>query len=87
MDNAVPTIGSSAMLGTSNTMACLLEAMGKNLLGTPTIHAVFSEKVRSAYYSGETIMNLARKDSVESIAKEVIKYSKLISKELGYLGD
>lgn len=60
-DNAVPTIGSCAMLGTANTMACLSEAMGMSLPGSSTIPAVFSERMRAAYNSGEAIMNLVER--------------------------
>lgn len=40
MENAVLTIGSCAMLGTPNTMACLSEMMGMSLSGTSTVHVV-----------------------------------------------
>src|SRR5699024_1583738 len=47
-DNAVPTIGSCAMLGTANTMSCLSEAMGMTLPGTSTIPAVYSTRMAAA---------------------------------------
>ncbi len=59
-DNAVPTIGSCAMLGTANTMGCLSETMGMTLPGTSTIPAVYSSRMAAAYNSGKAIMNLIK---------------------------
>jgi dihydroxy-acid dehydratase len=59
-DNAVPTIGSCAMLGTANTMGCLSEAMGMTLPGSSTIPAVYSTRMAVAYESGQAIMTLVR---------------------------
>ena len=60
-NNAVPTIGSCAMLGTANTMACLAEAMGLALPGAAAIPAVYSERMRISYESGCAVMNLVNK--------------------------
>lgn len=60
-NHAVPTIGSCAMLGTANTMACLAEAMGLSLPGCAAIPAVYSERLRIAYESGLAVMNLVQK--------------------------
>ncbi|MCR5085631.1 MAG: dihydroxy-acid dehydratase [Succinivibrionaceae bacterium] len=59
-DHAVPTIGSCAMLGTANTMCCLAEAMGLALPGSATIPAVYSERLRAAFESGEALMEMVR---------------------------
>ena len=61
-NNAVPTIGSCAMLGTANTMCCLAEAMGMALPGTATIPAVYSQRMQAAYNSGLAVMNLIKHD-------------------------
>lgn len=58
-NNAVPTAGSCAMLGTANTMCCLAEAMGMALPGCATIPAsyarrqsiVFMKRVKPLYES------------------------------------
>lgn len=84
-DNAVPTIGSCAMLGTANTMACLSEAMGMSLPGTSTIPAVFSERVRAAYNSGEAIMNLVEKELTPKkiITKEALENTIMVYSAIG----
>ncbi len=60
-DNACPTIGSCAMLGTANTMCCLSEAMGMSLPGSAAIPAVYSQRMSVAFQSGKSIMNLVEK--------------------------
>lgn len=60
-DNACPTIGSCAMLGTANTMCCLAEAMGMSLPGSAAIPAVYSRRMGIAYESGKAIMNLVNR--------------------------
>lgn len=57
-NNAVPTIGSCAMLGTANTMCCLAEAMGLSLTGSAAIPAVYSRRQSAAFESGMAIVNL-----------------------------
>lgn len=61
-NNAVPTIGSCAMLGTANTMACLAEALGLSLPGCAAIPAVYSARMRISFESGLAVMNLVRKN-------------------------
>ncbi len=61
-DNACPTIGSCAMLGTANTMCCLSEAMGMSLPGSAAIPAVYSQRMAVAFQSGKAIMELVKKD-------------------------
>ena len=61
-NNAVPTIGSCAMLGTANTMCCLAEAMGMSLPGCAAIPAVYSRRQSIAFETGLQIMELVRKD-------------------------
>jgi dihydroxy-acid dehydratase len=61
-NNAVPTIGSCAMLGTANTMCCLAEAMGMSLPGCAAIPAVYSRRSSIAFETGQAIVNLIRQD-------------------------
>ena len=59
-NNAVPTEGSCAMLGTANTMSCLAEAMGIMLPGVSCIPAVYSMRLSAAYRTGKTIVELTK---------------------------
>ena len=59
-NNAVPTMGSCAMLGTANTMCCLAEAMGMALPGCAAIPASYSRRLSMAYESGEALMKLVK---------------------------
>ena len=59
-NNAVPTIGSCAMLGTANTMCCLSEVMGISLPGSAAIPAVYSRRQSIAFESGKAVMNLVK---------------------------
>ena len=56
---AIPGPGTCAMLGTANTMACLVEAMGLSLPGMAATPALTAEKVRLARASGERAVALA----------------------------
>lgn len=73
-EHAVPTVGSCAMLGTANTMACLTEAMGMALPGSAAIPAVYSERLAAAYQSGRAVMALLEKDIKP---KDIITYEAL----------
>ena len=59
-NNAVPTVGSCAMLGTANTMSCLAEAMGIMLPGVSCIPAVYSKRMAAAYETGRQIVELTK---------------------------
>ena len=61
-NNAVPTIGSCAMLGTANTMCCLAEALGMSLPGCAAIPAVYSRRQQIGFETGQAIMHLVRED-------------------------
>lgn len=61
-NNAVPTIGSCAMLGTANTMCCLAEVLGLSLPGSAAIPAVYSRRQSVAFESGLAVMELVRRD-------------------------
>lgn len=61
-NNAVPTIGSCAMLGTANSMCCLAEAMGMSLPGCAAIPAVYSRRHSIAFETGMAVMELVRQN-------------------------
>lgn len=61
-NNAVPTIGSCAMLGTANSMCCLAEVMGMSLPGSAAIPAVYSRRHSVAFETGMAVMELVRSD-------------------------
>ena len=49
-------VGSCPMIGTANTMSCLMEPLGLTLPGCGTSHAVQAEKLRYARDSGKRII-------------------------------
>lgn len=51
-------IGSCPMMGTANTMSCLMEPLGLSLPGCGTTHAAQAEKLRYARESGKLVMKL-----------------------------
>ena len=55
---ACPGPGSCSMMGTANTMSCIAEALGLSLPGCATAHAESPEKLRFAYDSGRSIVEL-----------------------------
>lgn len=59
-EETCPTTGVCAMMGTGNTMGCLIEAMGMCLPGAATVPAVFAAKRRLAKLTGERIVALVR---------------------------
>lgn len=62
-NNAVPTIGSCAMLGTANSMCCLAEVMGMSLPGSAAIPAVYSRRYSMAFETGLAVMELVKTDT------------------------
>ncbi len=56
------SIGACGMMGTANTMQCLVEGMGMSLTGCATTHAVSPAKYRCAEESGRRIMDLIEND-------------------------
>lgn len=56
------TIGVCGMMGTGNTMGCLIEALGMSLPGTATVPAVYAEKRRAAKETGERIVQMVKED-------------------------
>ncbi len=59
---ACPTLGSCAMIGTANTMACLCEVLGLAYPLSATMPATASEKLREGRIVGERILDLVRRD-------------------------
>lgn len=53
-------VGSCPMMGTANTMSCLMEPLGLSLPGCGTTHAVQADKLRYARNSGKLIMRLVK---------------------------
>jgi dihydroxy-acid dehydratase len=66
------SIGACGMMGTANTMQCLVEGLGMSLTGCASIHAISPAKYRCAEESGRKIMELIAKD---------LKPSDIMSKE------
>lgn len=56
-----PVCGSCQFYGTANTMSCMAESLGMALPGSGLIPAVFNERKRCAFHTGEAIVNLVRK--------------------------
>ena len=54
--------GSCPMMGTANTMSCLMEPLGLSLPGCGTAHATDAKKIRIARRSGELVMDLVREN-------------------------
>ncbi len=59
-DVACPSCGSCAFYGTANTMCCITEAIGMSLPGSALIPAVYSDRLKVAYYSGKQICDLVK---------------------------
>ena len=51
-------VGSCPMMGTANTMSCLMEPLGLSLPGCGTTHATQANKLRYARESGKLVMRL-----------------------------
>lgn len=56
------TVGVCGMMGTGNTMGCIIEALGMSLPGAATIPAVYAEKRRMAKETGERIVQMVQED-------------------------
>jgi dihydroxy-acid dehydratase len=57
-----PTCGSCQFMGTANTMSVLGEALGLGLSGSGLIPAVYNERRRCAFKSGEMAVELVKND-------------------------
>lgn len=56
------TVGVCGMMGTGNTMGCLIEALGMSLPGTSTTPSVYAEKRRQAKETGERIVEMVKEN-------------------------
>jgi dihydroxy-acid dehydratase len=56
------TPGACNMMGTANTMACIVEVMGLSLPGCATMSAVSKERIDLCRQSGRIIMNLIKEN-------------------------
>lgn len=84
-NNAVPTIGSCAMLGTANTMAALVEAMGLSLPGTAAIPAVYSRRLQTAFETGCAAVNLVKQDLKprDIINRQAVENAVMVNSAIG----
>lgn len=68
-DTCGPTCGSCSFYGTANTMCAVAEALGMTLPGGALIPAVYAERTRCAYRTGEKIVELVNRNIT---AKDII---------------
>lgn len=61
-NEACPSCGSCSGMFTANSMNCITEVLGMALPGNGTIPAVYSERLRLASQTGQTIVSLIEKD-------------------------
>jgi dihydroxy-acid dehydratase len=61
-DTCGPGCGSCSFYGTANTMCCLAEALGMILPGGALIPAVYAQRTRNAFETGEKIVELVQKN-------------------------
>ncbi|HPD02826.1 MAG TPA: dihydroxy-acid dehydratase, partial [Clostridia bacterium] len=82
---ACPTCGSCSGMFTANSMNCLTEAVGMALPGNGTVPAVYSERIRLAKATGETVMNLVASDikAKDIINERSIKNALAVDMALG----
>lgn len=72
--NCSMACGSCQFMGTANTMCCFAEAIGMAVTGAGIIPAVYHERTRSAFKSGEQIVQLV-KDNITT--KDIITQQSL----------
>lgn len=80
-----PSAGTSQSLSSTNTMACLIEAMGMSLISCATSLAVSSKKRRICYASGERIVSLIKEEIVPKkiLNKEAFENGLRVNSALG----
>ena len=78
-------VGSCPMMGTANTMSCLMEPLGLALPGCGATHAVMAEKLRLARNSGKRIMELVEQDLKprDYITRESFRNTLTVSAAIG----
>ena len=60
--NACASAGACSMMGTANTMSCVVEALGMSMPGCATMSAVSSSKQASARSAGEQILEVMERE-------------------------
>lgn len=60
-DRCGPTCGSCSFYGTANTMCCLAEALGLTLPDAALVPAVYAERTRLAFATGQKIVELVER--------------------------
>ncbi len=55
-----PTVGSCQHMATANSMCCMAEALGMSISGSAAIPAVYNDRVRAAFRTGEVIVDMVR---------------------------
>ncbi len=63
-DDTCATAGVCGMMGTGNTMGCIIEALGMSLPGAATTPAVYAAKRRQAKLTGERAVALVREKAL-----------------------
>lgn len=69
-------IGSCAMMGTANTMSCLMEPLGLSMPGCGTVHATQAEKLRIARKSGKQVIKMLNENICP---RDYITYESIIN--------
>ena len=57
-DACAPTIGSCQHMATANSMCCMAEALGMSVPGSAAIPAVYNDRTRAAFKTGEMIVDM-----------------------------
>ncbi len=82
---ALPGVGTCAMLGTANTMSCLAEVIGMSLPGCGLAHAVSAKKRRLAKQSGRRIVEMVKEDLTprKIMTREALRNGIAVSMAMG----
>ena len=82
---SAPTSGSCQFMGTANSMCCLAEALGMTLTGGALIPAVFNERQRNAFASGEQIVKMVKENVTarKIITRESLKNAVMVMMAVG----
>lgn len=80
-----PTCGSCQFMGTANTMCAFAEALGLVLPGGALIPAVYNERYRSAFRSGEKIVEMVKGNltSRKVMSQEAIRNAIMVTLAIG----
>jgi len=83
--NICASVGACSMMGTANTMACVVEALGLSLPGCSTMLAVDSFRIHLARETGERIVRLVEEEVTASriVTKESLENAVRVTLALG----